>query len=81
MNTNNEIPANSVNERGIQHSQLSLSNEPVMNQACRGRHPVTRATLRKNYTRENNRAKLKFYYKSNAEILATANECGSYERN
>ena len=69
MNTNNEIPSNSVNERATQRSQLSPCNGTVMDQTGRGRHPTTRVTSRKKYTKKDNRAILNCYYQSNPENI------------
>ena len=69
MNTNNEIPSNSVNDRATQRSQLSPCNGTVMDQTGRGGHPTTRATSRNKYTKKDNRAILNCYYQSNPENI------------
>ena len=65
MNTNHEIPANGVNERATQRSQLSPGNSTVVDQTGRDLHPNTGTTSRGKYTRKNIRVIMKCYYQSN----------------
>ena len=65
MNTNNETQTNGVNERVTQCNQLTPGNGAVRDQAGQGRQPVT--GTRRKYSREDNRAVMKCYFRSRPE--------------
>lgn len=69
MNTNNETNPNGVNERTRHASQLSPGSGTVGNQAVRGRHLTTETSSRRKYTREDNRAVMRCYYRSRPDEM------------
>lgn len=69
MNQNSETNTNGVNERTRHASQLSPGNGAVRNQAAHGRQSMTGTASRRKYTREDNKAVMRCYFRSEPDKI------------
>ena len=67
MNTNKESHTNDVNSRPSQARVTSSNSGHVEDQASQRRHPVT-GTIRRKYSREDNREVMNRYYLSGPKV-------------